>query len=565
MAPTTFKDQIRGFPFWQMAVLSLIRFSEPISFTSLFPYVFYMVRDFKIAPSEHEIPKYTAYLASSYALCQFVFAVRWGKLSDRIGRKKVLLCGLFGTSMSLILFGFSRNFYMALFARCMAGSLNGNVSVLRTVIGEIATEKRHQALAFLMLPLLFNFGSVIGPSIGGSKWLTRPSSHNPYGDTGAAAAAAVSNFAPTGSSVYERFITKYPYALSNVVVLCFLWFSLVCGFLFLEETHDELKHQRDYGVELGDWILHRVFGIKPRLRPWQVSSELAPLLSDNSSVHSQPFEDENSPPSPVDDSDVGSLNPFGDDTKPHLSRSLSLAIVRTYSNHNEAQPPSEDKYKGAFTPQVITAISGNFIISLHNVVYSEFLPVFLAARFQRDKLAFPYRIGGGFGLDSNSIGTLFSSTGIMGMVIVLLIFPYLDRKLGTINGYRLLVSIFPFVYFLVPWSIFTLPGYNPRMPLWVTPITLYCLTSLKTLASATGMPQMMILQHRAASKKHRAYVNSSTMSIIALARFSGPLIFGYVMSFGDQHQVSYVSWWLLALLATFGFVQSFWMRDWDDE
>lgn len=574
----TYREQMSGFPYWQMAVVSLIRFSEPISFTSLFPYVFYMVRDFKIAPTEQMIPKYTAYLASCFALCQFVFAVKWGKLLDRIGRKRVLLCGLFGTSLSMLMFGFSQNFYMALFARCLAGTLNGNISVLRTVIGEIATERRHQALAFSMLPLLFNFGSVIGPSIGGSKYLTRPSSYNPYtNSTDSATPQSVDLSEASVAGAYEKFITRYPYALSNIVVCCFLWFSLLCGFLFLEETQEDMKYKRDYGVDLGDVLLSKVFGIKTPIRPWQKSDETLPLLrSDTVSIESQIFDEEDAVDNESENSDSGDVSSESvHSIRPYLSRRLSQAIIRTYSQHGEDDLDDEtnqpinpltdkDRYANAFTPQVISVISANFIISFHNTVYNEFLPVFLASRFQRDKLQFPFRIGGGFGFDSSSIGTLFSSTGIMGMIIVLIVFPIIDRRLGTIEGYRLSVSIFPWVYFLVPLAIFTLPGYSSKFPSWATPIFLYCLTSLKTLASATGMPQVMILQHRAASKRHRAYINSSTMSIISLARFAGPIVFGWLMSFGDVHGIASLSWWTLSLLALCGFIQSWTMRDYEE-
>lgn len=107
----TFREQLSGFPVWQMIIICIIRFSEPISFTSLFPYVYFMIRDFKIAPTEEDISKYSGYLASSFAFAQFLFAVQWGKLGDRkYGRKPILLFGLFGTSISLIIFGFSKIF-----------------------------------------------------------------------------------------------------------------------------------------------------------------------------------------------------------------------------------------------------------------------------------------------------------------------------------------------------------------------------------------------------------------------------------------------------------------------
>ncbi|KAK6460758.1 major facilitator superfamily domain-containing protein [Scheffersomyces coipomensis] len=530
----TFKQQMEGFPVRQMLVICIIRFSEPLAFSSLFPYLYFMIRDFKIADKEEDISKYSGYLASSFAFCQFLFAVRWGKLSDKIGRKFILLIGLFGTATSLLLFGFSQNYWQALVARSIAGILNGNVAVLRTVIGEIATERRHQAIAFSTLPLLFNFGSIIGPAIGGSKYFTHPKKDSPYKSQ---------DFESQGlQSFYEHFIRKYPYALSNIVVAAFLIFSLVCGFLFLEETHDVYKYRKDYGVELGDWLLAKV-GITAPERPW-------------TRKHHSHYYHQIDNPSPTI-----SPEPLIASTPTENSPLLPTANIVNIDEDQLYKP----SYSNAFTPRVITVITGNFIISLHNVTYNEFLPIFLAARFQKDKLKFPFTIEGGFGLDSNYIGTLFSSTGIMGMLIILVIFPWLDRKLGTINGYRLSVSIFPIVYFLVPFTIFTLNKFNPNFPVWATPVMLYTLTSLKTLASATGMPQVMLLNHRAAHKEHRAYVNSATMSIISLARFTGPIVFGYLMSLSDKLSMGQLTWWVMSLMAAVGMVQSYWMEEYDED
>ena len=143
---------MKGFPLWQMFVISCIRFSEPIAFTSLFPYVYFMIRDFNIAPHSTDIAKYSGYLSASFAFCQFFCCVQWGKASDKYGRKKILLMGLLGTAVSMIIFGFSPNFWVAVFARSLMGCLNGNIAVLRTAIGEIATHKNHQSIAFSTLP-----------------------------------------------------------------------------------------------------------------------------------------------------------------------------------------------------------------------------------------------------------------------------------------------------------------------------------------------------------------------------------------------------------------------------
>lgn len=420
---------------------------------------------------------------------------------------------------------------MALAARSLAGALNGNIAVLRTMIGEIATERRHQGLAFSTLPLLFNFGSVIGPLIGGSKYFTRPRKENPYQIT-QMSSSDISDLGLYG--FYNQFLDKYPYALSNIVVACFLWFSLICGVLFLEETHEKFKWKRDRGVDLGDCLLKKI-GLTPPIRPW----------------NQQVVKDSEDEVANTDDEETPLLMDVNDELN------IDCSIIEPVESKRENDSV-------AFTPAVIAAISSNFIISLHSVTYNEFLPVFLASRFKGDSLKFPFKIQGGFGLSASYIGNLFSSTGIIGMLIILTIFPLIDRNLGTINGFRLSVSIFPIVYFLVPLSIFTLHSYNPNIPEWVTPVALYCLTSLKTLASATGMPQIMLLNHRAAPQQHRAYVNGSAMSIIALARCVGPIVFGYLMSLGDKYSFGWLIWWVQALLAAFGAVQAYRMKDYDD-
>ncbi|CAN3475540.1 major facilitator superfamily domain-containing protein YCR023C [Diutina catenulata] len=554
--PSAWSKQLDGFPLWQMTVISLIRFTEPIAFTSLFPYVYFMIRDFRIAPTESQISKYSGYLAASFSLCQFIFAVRWGKLADRIGRKWVLLLGQLGTSVALLLFGFSTNFWMALASRSLMGCLNGNIAVLRTMVGEVATEKRHQPLAFSTLPLFYNLGAVLGPMIGG--YFTSPSKHNPYRDE------------PELFGLRQ----KYPYALSNIVVSVFLWFSMIIGFLFLEESHVFYKNRRDYGLELGDVIL-RALGYHPPRRPWEPAPEVE-TPSEESPL--------------LDDADEVGSNDSIDSYHPEHERGEELAehIVRTYSEGGEdgapggefAEPHEEPQqeggeestgrgtynvdYSGAFTQRVITVISANALMSVHGIVYNEFLPVFLAGHFDKSKLKFPFVITGGLSWQVHDIGTLLSSTGISGIFIILLVFPVINDRLGTIRSFRLSVSFFPFVYFLVPLAIFTLHEYNPIFPRWFAAVYLYTLTSLKTLASSTGMPQINMLNHRAAAPEHRAYVNASTTSVLALSRCIAPVVFGWLMSVGDKYDSGWLIWWTLSAISVFGWIQSYWIYDYDD-
>jgi MFS family permease len=68
-------------------------------------------------------------VTSAFAFAEFSSGVAWGRLSDRIGRKPVLLTGLAGTALSMLIFGFAPNLPVALLARALGGLLNGYVEV----------------------------------------------------------------------------------------------------------------------------------------------------------------------------------------------------------------------------------------------------------------------------------------------------------------------------------------------------------------------------------------------------------------------------------------------------
>lgn len=70
--------------------------------------------------------------------------MHWGGLSDRVGRKPVLLLGCLGTMLSLVVVGFSSNIWVALAGRALGGLLNGNIGVVQTMVGELVTNPEHE-------------------------------------------------------------------------------------------------------------------------------------------------------------------------------------------------------------------------------------------------------------------------------------------------------------------------------------------------------------------------------------------------------------------------------------
>lgn len=69
---------------------------------------------------------YAGVLVSAFSFAESLTGMYWGGLSDRIGRKPVLLMGCVGTMLSLIIVGLSTNFWIALLGRLLGGALNGN-------------------------------------------------------------------------------------------------------------------------------------------------------------------------------------------------------------------------------------------------------------------------------------------------------------------------------------------------------------------------------------------------------------------------------------------------------
>jgi MFS family permease len=152
----------------QLLVLMLARLSEPLTQTSLGSYLYYQLQSFDPSLPDSTISYQAGIIGAAFPASQFVTAMLWGRFSDAEygGRKRTIYFGLLGTVVSIIGYGFSHSFAMAVAFRCLGGILNGNVGVMRTMISEIVKERKYQSRAFLILPMTFNTGVIIGPILG---------------------------------------------------------------------------------------------------------------------------------------------------------------------------------------------------------------------------------------------------------------------------------------------------------------------------------------------------------------------------------------------------------------
>jgi multidrug resistance protein len=110
-------------------------------------------------------------LSMSFSLMQFLFAPFWGRLSDVIGRRPVILLGLAGSAVSYLLFGLATSLPMLFVARCLAGIAGANIPTAQAFIADI-TSPENRAKGMGLIGAAFGLGFIFGPALGGflSRW-----------------------------------------------------------------------------------------------------------------------------------------------------------------------------------------------------------------------------------------------------------------------------------------------------------------------------------------------------------------------------------------------------------
>lgn len=143
----------------------LVVFIDLLGFSLILPLLPYYAETFKANQTV------TGILIASYALMQLIGAPILGRLSDRFGRRPVLLVSVFGTFLGFLLLGFANALWMLFASRILDGITGGNLSVAQAYISDVTDEKsRSKGLG--MVGAAFGLGFIIGPVTGGllSQW-----------------------------------------------------------------------------------------------------------------------------------------------------------------------------------------------------------------------------------------------------------------------------------------------------------------------------------------------------------------------------------------------------------
>ena len=105
-------------------------------------------------------------LGSLYSVLQFFFAPIWGNLSDKFGRRSILLTTTLGVFISYVIWGFAGSFLLLVIARFIGGCMSGNISVATAAVADVTT-KENRSKGMGMVGAAFGLGFIIGPALGG--------------------------------------------------------------------------------------------------------------------------------------------------------------------------------------------------------------------------------------------------------------------------------------------------------------------------------------------------------------------------------------------------------------
>ncbi|KAK8073088.1 hypothetical protein PG996_006436 [Apiospora saccharicola] len=590
-----------AFPTQQLTVLAICRFSEPIAFNSILAYTYEMVKDLDGAGSARDAPFYAGLLVSAYAVAEALTAMGWGALSDRVGRKPVVLVGLGGVALSSLLFGLSTNYWVALLARFVGGALNGNVAVMQTMVAEMVKVPEHEPKAYATQPFVWTLGGIIGSAMGG--FLAQPARFYP-------------DLFPA-----DGLFGRYPYLLPNLVAVVVVVLAIIQGIFFLEETNPRSAREaaaaadfaaaRERQYEDGDTAIvedeevdentpltsaaaaaqaagalggragsggggvhghHDSEATAARRRSSIMSTSLSrpQFIEEGLSVPVQPnFDLRRSSFGTVHAIRVGhgSTTTAATDAMAEVREQYQYGPPSETTTSGSATPTSsgsKKKSKGAFNFTIIMLTLALVLVSYHQMAFVTLLPTHLL-----DDPSPGYAGGGhldlrgGLGYTVHDVGVYLSVNGVLGLLIQGLVFPPFVDKVGVWRSFVWMVVLYPLAYVVMPFvSVFpsssaaSHDGSGGAGGSAQQSALIYLALVLQSIFGIIVIPcALILLKDATPSPRVLGRVNGLAMSGCCLARTISPPLVGVIYAAGG----SAAAWFSCAGFALLGILQLAWV------
>jgi MFS family permease len=414
-------------------MLAVIALAEQTALNSISPYLPEMTSTFpEVDPSQ--IGLYVGTIASSFALAQFATNFFWGWLSDRVGRKPVVMLGTVLTAACFVAFGFCKTLWQAVVVQALMGLVNGNQGVISTCLGEI-TDRSNQSKAFVYLPVIYGIGGITGPAVGGllvlqNNPLTKGKKH------------------------------PYPYLLPNLFSAAILLIDLVLTGFFLEESLEEARELpplKKRVKNLFSWLWQFTGGARhPTYIRHQVHRNSRPRVDGSIG---EDTEDE--------------VTPDGSDTQSLLS------VPEMFSNNNHHLTGKE-----IFNRDTILLLGTYLVFQLSNISFNSLYPIFASSPEPT-----------GRALSPEEIGLSLSFAGIVTIVFQVGIFGKLKEKMGNKRTYRAGLFLFFLSMMMMPWVGHRSSNPGTRLgsgKVWLW-MELGFVLLVKTVAAVGGLTSALLL------------------------------------------------------------------------
>ncbi|KAF9453689.1 MFS general substrate transporter [Macrolepiota fuliginosa MF-IS2] len=229
-APFLVRDDVEStprrtpLPLTQLLILLFIHFCESASAHSLFPFINELLLSL-VGGDQAKVTYSAGIMDAAQHLASFSAVMYWGRVSDYVGRKPVLLISAAAVTVSILLLGISTTFWMVVVSRCIFGGLNSYQVTIKTTVGEM-TDNTNRADAFALLYVPWALGLSIGPLIGGT--LSNPQTRFPDLFSG-------------------KLWKDFPYLLPCGILTLLSFLAFLILFAYFQET---LPHKSNISISL---------------------------------------------------------------------------------------------------------------------------------------------------------------------------------------------------------------------------------------------------------------------------------------------------------------------------
>ncbi|MCL7034012.1 hypothetical protein MKW94_016240 [Papaver nudicaule] len=408
-----------GIPYKELVYIWIVVLCAVLPISSLFPYLYFLVRDFNIAKKEEDIGYYAGCVGSAYMFGRALTSLLWGALADIYGRKPVILACCTTVIICNTLFGLSTNFWMAVSMRFLLGCFSGIFGPVQAYATEVC-RREYQALGLSFISTAWAIGLIIGPAIGG--FLAQPAEKYPN--------------IFTKDSLFARF----PYFLPCLCIsVCATAATIACCWLPETLHKHSAPNEESYGTDMTEKI--------------QENEEIRSTGSKGSLFTNWPL---------------------------------------------------------------ISCIAVYCVFSLHDMAYSEIFSLWAVS---------PRKFGG-LSYTTENVGEILSITGVGLFLFQLVIYPTIERTLGTLTVARVgavlsvvLLSSYPFIAKLFGRNLY---------------LIINTASVLKNIFATTIFTGLVIIQNNAVSQHQRGAANGISMTAMSLFKAFGPAGGGALFSLAQK-------------------------------